>query len=590
MPSVPDEFLAEVNARTDISDLISNYVQLKPRGNRMVGLCPFHNEKTGSFTVFLDTNSYYCFGCGAGGGPVTFVRQIENLDFFESVKLLADRAGLQMPDSGYDDSFAKLKRRLYEINRETARFFHNYLMSEGGKPILNYFLSRGLSMATIKKFGLGASPNEWDALIRHLRSKGFREDEMLTANVVMRGQKGGFYDRFRNRAMFPIIDLRGNVIAFGGRALPGEDKKGAKYINTSDTPIFKKSQNLYALNIAKSNCQKRIILAEGYMDVIALHQAGVTNAVAALGTAFTDEHASLLSRYTSEIVLTLDSDAAGKQATERAIKILSKTGMPVRVLTIPDGKDPDEFIKKHGKNAANAFRDLLEGSMNSIEYKIIDAAAGLDTSTDSGRLEYLKRCATLLGELNDTIAIDLYAGRLSEKFKISKSAILSQVKQRAKQINRREGQKKLNEIIKPKINTHDVNPQRQKNLRAATAEEKIISILMYSPDLLPTVEEKITPKNFITEFNRRVYERLLEVIHGEQIFNVSLLSSDFTPAECGRVAEYQNSIVKATNAKQELRDCINVLLQENINQSTAEKDISIDEWAENIKRIANNKK
>ena len=590
MPSVPDEFLAEVNSRTDIGDLISSYVQLKPRGNRMVGLCPFHNEKTGSFTVFLDTNSYYCFGCGAGGGPVTFVRQIENLDFFEAVKLLADRAGLQMPNDSYDDSYAKLKRRLYEINRETARFYHNYLLSEGGKPILNYFLSRGLTPATIRKFGLGAAPNEWDGLIRHLRKKGFREDEMLAANVIMRGSRGGFYDRFRNRAMVPIIDLRGNVIAFGGRALPGEDKKGAKYINTSDTPIFKKSQNLYALNIAKSNCAKRIILAEGYMDVIALHQAGIENAVAALGTAFTEEHASLLSRYTSEIVLTLDSDAAGRQATERAIKILSATGIPVRVLNIPDGKDPDEFIKKHGKNAAAAFRDLLEASMNSIEYKIIEAADGIDINTDSGRLEYLKRCAVLLGELRDDIAVDLYAGRLSERFKISKDAILSQINQTALKSRRREGQKKLKEIIKPKFDTHDVNPERQKHLRAANAEEKIISILIYSPDLLSLAEQSISADSFITGFNRRVFARLCEVIHGGQSFDVSLLAADFTPAECGRVAEYQNRIVKSENAKAELRDCINVLLQENINQSTAEKDISDDEWARNIKRIADNKK
>lgn len=590
MPSVPDEFLAEINSRTDIGDLISHYVQLKTRGNRMVGLCPFHNEKTGSFTVFLDTNSYYCFGCGAGGGPVTFIRQIENLDFFEAVKLLADRAGLQMPNAGYDDSFAKLKRRIYEINRETARFFHEYLLSEGGKAVREYFLSRGLTPATIKKFGLGASPPEWDGLLRYLRKKGFRDDEMLQANVIMRGSKGGYYDRFRNRAMFPIIDLRGNVIAFGGRALPGEDKKGAKYINTSDTPVFKKSQNLYALNIAKSSCAKQIILAEGYMDVIALHQAGITNAVAALGTAFTDEHASLLARYTSEIVLTLDSDDAGRQATERALKILSKTGLPVRVLNIPDGKDPDEFIKKQGKNSQNAFRDLLKASMNSIEYKLIAVAQGLNIDTDSGRLEYLKRCATILSEFNDEIAIDLYAGRLSERFKISKDAILNQVRGRRKQFVRKQSQKQLNEIVKPKVSTKDVNPERMRNLRAAAAEEKIISILIYSPDLLKQTKAKITPQNFITSFNRRVYERLCEVVEGGQSFDVSLLAGDFTPAECGRVSEYQNRIIKSENAQAELHDCIKVLLEENLNQTNKSEKIDNDEWAKNLRRLAENKK
>ena len=292
---IPDEFLVELNERLDVSDIISSYVDLKPRGNRMVGLCPFHNEKTGSFTVFRDTNSYYCFGCGAGGGPVTFIRQIENLDFFEAVKLLADKAGLELPNTNYDDSYSRLKKRIYEINRETARFYNSYLYTSGGKEILDYFLSRKLTHNTIKHFGLGASPDSWDALLKHLKAKGYTENEMLNANVIMRNSKGGYYDRFRNRAMFPIIDLRGNVIAFGGRALPGQDNKGAKYINTSDTPVFKKSQNLYALNFAKNNCSKRILLAEGYMDVIALHQAGITNVVAALGTAFTEEHAVLLS-------------------------------------------------------------------------------------------------------------------------------------------------------------------------------------------------------------------------------------------------------------------------------------------------------
>lgn len=587
---ISDDFLSELNQRVDIAELVSGYVQLRSRGNRMVGLCPFHNEKTGSFTVFTDTNSYYCFGCGAGGGPITFLRQIENLDFYEAVKMLADRSGMQLPTGNYDDSFAKLKKRILEINRETARFFHNYLLSEKGKPILDYFLSRGLTMNTIRHFGLGASPDGWDTLLKHLRQKGFREDEMLQANVVMRGKNGGYYDRFRSRAMFPIIDLRGNVIAFGGRAMPGEDKKGAKYINTSDTPVFKKSQNLYALNFAKSSCQRRIILAEGYMDVIALHQAGITNTVAALGTAFTEEHATLLARYTSEIVLTLDADAAGQRATERALGILSKSGLPVRVIRIPDGKDPDEFVKKHGANAANAFRNLLEASVNSTEYKLLEAANGIDITSDGGKLEYLKKCADVLAHINDSIAVDLYAGKLAERFSVSKTAILAQIKSKAKRVRRDAGRKKLNDMLLPKIKSGDVNSESVKNPRAAKAEEEILSILIYNPDLLKNAEKKLKKEDFVTDFNARVFERLSEVVNGGHSFDASMLSGDFTPAECGRVASYQNRAVKGENAKRELEDCIDVLLYEKENTNADFSEISDEEWAKRIKNIAEKKK
>ncbi len=587
---IPDEFLADLNSRIDIGDLISGYVNLRQRGNRMVGLCPFHNEKTGSFTVFSDTNSYYCFGCGAGGGPITFIRQIENLDFAEAVKLLADKCGMQLPETGYDNSFSKLKKRILEINRETARFYHSNLLSPAGKPVLDYFLSRKLKPETIKHFGLGAAPEGWDTLLKHLRAKGYREDEMLQANVIMRGQRGGYYDRFRNRAMFPIIDLRGNVIAFGGRALPGDDKKGAKYINTSDTPVFKKSQNLYALNFAKNSCSKSIILAEGYMDVIALHQAGITNAVAALGTAFTDEHALLLSRYTSEITLCLDADAAGQKATERALGILSKSGLPTKVLRIPDGKDPDEFIKNSGKTATTAFQDLVSSAMNSTEYKLIEAAKGIDVSTDNGRLEYLKKCTAVLASLQDDIAIDLYAGQLSERFGISKTAILTEVKNKTKQLRRTQSSKKIKELIQPKISTADVNPERQRNLRAAKAEEEIISILIYNPDLVKTAEAEIGEDSFVTSFNNRVYKRVTEVIHNGLTFDVAMLGEDFTPKECGRVAEYQNRMVKGENAAKALMDCIKVLKEEKSNTLSDSGNLSLDEWASRIKKIAESKK
>ena len=590
MPGISDEFLAEINNQTDISDLISNYVTLTQRGGRFVGLCPFHNEKTPSFTVFPQTNSYYCFGCSAGGGAITFVRQIENLDFFEAVKLLADRAGLMMPTSNFDDSFAKFKKRILEINRETAKFFHKNLYTPEGKEILNYFLSRKLKPETIKHFGLGASPKGWDSLLKHLRKLGYKDEEMLQANVIMRGKNGGYYDRFRNRAMFPIIDLRGNVIAFGGRALPGEDNKGAKYINTSDSPVFKKSQNLYAMNFAKSHCSKQIIIAEGYMDVIALHQAGVENAVATLGTAVTDEHISLLSRYTSEVVVTLDADAAGQKATERALGILSKSGLASRVLTIPDGKDPDEFIKNSGNTATTAFNDLVDSAMNGIEYKLISAAKGIDISTDSGKLEYFKKCTEILASLNDAIAVDLYASKLAEKFKVSKESIISEVKFKQKKLTRQTAKKKIDAIIRPKVDNSDVNPERRTNIRAAKAEQDIISILIFNPDLIKLVESQIDKDSFITSFNKRVFERVCQVINNGYTFDVSMLAEDFSPKECGRVAEYQNRSIKGENAKQELLDCIKVLKEEKDGISNDPENLSDEEWPETIKKIAESKK
>lgn len=361
---IPEDIINEIKYRNDIETAISSYVNLKRRGKNLVGLCPFHSEKTPSFTVYPENGSFYCFGCGVGGDVVTFTGLIENLDYIESVKLLAERSGVTLPQDGYDDSMQKLKNKIYDINRDTARFFHSFLMSEEGKWALDYLLGRGLTLKTIKHFGLGAAPDSWDMLIKHLKEKGYKEADMLAAGVVGKSQKGTLYDRFRKRVMFPIINIRGNIIAFSGRAMPGEDKQGGKYVNTSDTPVYKKSSNLFGMNFAKNVCSERVILVEGNMDVISLHQAGFTNAVAPLGTAFTMEQANLLARYTKEIVLTLDADAAGQKAIKRASELLENTGLKTRVVVIPDGKDPDEFIKKNGPDR---FRALLEGAVSDIE-------------------------------------------------------------------------------------------------------------------------------------------------------------------------------------------------------------------------------
>ncbi len=354
--ALSEAFLQELKFKTDIEDIISTYVTLRKNGSTSKGLCPFHNEKTPSFTVYSDTQSFYCFGCGAGGDAVTFLKKIENLDYIDAVKLLAQRAGLQMPDdNSYDDSLSKKRRRVLEINRETAKFYYSYLISPQGKIGLDYFLNRGLSMNTIKRFGLGFAPNEWDSLLKHLKSKGYRPSEMVEAGVVKIGRNNNYYDTFKNRVMTPIIDVRGNVIAFGGRVL---DDSKPKYINTSDTLVYKKTNELFALNLAKDSGKDNLILCEGYMDVIAMHQAGFTNAVAGCGTALTNEQVRLISRYAREVILAYDADEAGQKALNKAVSLFKQTDVKVKIPALAGGKDPDEIIKKYGRDK---FKGMLDG-------------------------------------------------------------------------------------------------------------------------------------------------------------------------------------------------------------------------------------
>ena len=344
----------ELKYRNDIESVLSPYIALKRRGSNLVGLCPFHNEKTPSFTVYPENGSYYCFGCGEGGDIITFTMKMENLDYIDAVRRLAEKAGLKMPEDSRDDKELKLRNDIYEVNSEAGRFFHSVLMSDAGRKGLDYFLERGLTVKTIKHFGLGFAPDDWHALENHLKAKGFSDYIIQAADLTARSEKKDSkgrhmtYDRFRNRIMFPIINIHGKVIGFSGRAMPGNEKQGGKYINTSDTAVYKKSYNMFALNFAKKVCSKQAILVEGNMDVIALHQAGFENAVAALGTSFTEEQARLLARYTKEVVITLDADSAGEKATDRAINILDPVGVEVRILRLPDCKDPDEYIKKYG--------------------------------------------------------------------------------------------------------------------------------------------------------------------------------------------------------------------------------------------------
>ncbi len=586
--AIPEEIINEIKYRNDIETVMAPYVSLKRRGKNLVGLCPFHNEKTPSFTVYPENGSFYCFGCGVGGDVFSFVRQIENLDYIDAVKLLAERSGVTLPQDGYDDSMQRLKNTIYEINRETAKFYHTYLMSSEGKWALDYYTQRGLSLATIKHFGLGAAPDSWDSLINHLKGKGYSIADMLQANVISKSQRGSFYDRFRKRIMFPIINIRGKVIGFSGRAMPGEDKMGGKYINTSDTPIYKKSDNLFGMNFAKNHCDKQIILVEGNMDVISLHQAGFENAVAALGTSFTAEQAKLISRYTKEIILIMDSDAAGQKAARRASEILQSTGLEIRIVLLPDGKDPDEFIKKQG---AARFKALLEGAVSEIEYRLLSAIEGIDINNDDGKLQYLGRAAQIIAESNDIITRDLYIGRLSEKYGVSRTALTDKVNELRKHKQRRQEVRQFDEVLHPKFDRSDVNPDKRLYPAAAAAEETVIAILLQHPDFYETAIKSLKPDDMLTGINRRVYKSICDCISSGKSPDISHFGESFTAAEVGYITYLANSEKGNKNALIVLKDSIKLILDEGvIKKSVDTKDMSVGDWAENLKKIIDTKK
>ena len=552
-----------------------------------MGLCPFHSEKTPSFTVYPENGSFYCFGCGVGGDVFTFTGLIENLDYIESVKLLAERSGITLPQDGYDDSMQRLKKRIYDINRDTARFFHAFLMSPGGKWALDYLTGRGLTVKTIKHFGLGAAPDSWDALIHHLKEKGYTESDMLAANVIGKSNRGGIYDRFRKRVMFPIINIRGNIVAFSGRAMPGEDKQGGKYVNTADTPVYKKSENLFGINFAKSVCSERVILVEGNMDVISLHQAGFENTVAPLGTAFTTEQANLLSRYTKEIVLMLDADAAGQKAVRRASGLLENTGLSVRVVVVPDGKDPDEYIKKNGKER---FAALLEGAVSDMEYKLLTAAKDIDLNSEDGRLKYLAAAAEIIAATDDIMTRDIYIGRLSEKYGVSRTALTTRVNELRKRNSRQKQKKEISDIIRPKFTKDDINPERRKSVKGTAAEETLIAVLLKNPDFYKIALDKLPPEKMLTSLNRRIYETILSVSERGGTLDISAFAEKLLPAEIGYLVSLQNSEKAGKNPEIVLKDCIGVILEEDMLLESSEKsENSVEEWAAGLQNLIDKK-
>ena len=573
-----DSFLEELRSRVDIESVISPYVNLRRRGKNLVGLCPFHNEKTPSFTVYPESDSFYCFGCGVGGEVITFVRRIENLDYFEAVRMLADRAGMALPEDGFDDSMAKQRAAVLEANRAAAKFFHAELMSERGREALDYFLGRGLTIETIRHFGLGYAPDDWRALKNHLNQKGFDDTLLENANLLRRSEKNGkvnYYDNFRNRIMFPIIDPRGNVIAFGGRVM---DDSKPKYINTSDTLVYKKSNGVFALNFAKNGNDGKLIVAEGYMDVIALHQAGFTNAVACLGTALTKEQANLLSRYAKEVLISYDSDEAGQKATARAINIFSSTGLEVRVLRLSGGKDPDEIIRKYG---AQRFRDIIEGAANDTEYRILRVREGIDISSDDGKLKFLSLAADILAELSSPIEVDIYASRLARELDVDKTALTAQVKYRRENfVRRRKAEREREQQRMLMSGVSSKNPERSANLRAAKAEETIIASLMRNPDFYQKLKDEISPDDFVTALNRRIFTVVTDRVSQGGSAEPFFLSSSFTPDEMDEVTRLFRQSSQMRNTVEECMDCIKILkMEKNRPEDIKASELSDDDFA-----------
>lgn len=585
----PDSFLQELKLRSDITEIASSYVNLKRHGRNMVGLCPFHGEKTPSFNIYTESGSFYCFGCGAGGDVITFIMKIENLDYVEAVKLLAQRAGMEMPENTYDDSLSKLRMRIYEANREAARFFHATLLSQRGQSGLNYLRGRALSDRTIRHFGLGFADDDWNSLCNHLKNKGFSEYEIYSANLAFKRKNGnGIYDRFVNRVMFPIIDLRGNVIAFGGRIMTDEKPK---YLNTSDTPVFKKSENLFSLNNAKSSGTRTLILCEGYMDVIALNQAGFTNAVATLGTALTNEQAVLMKRYADEVIICYDADGAGQKATARAIDILRNAGLPIKILTVPSGKDPDEFIRSKGDNGPAAFKLLIEKCGNDIEYRLMKLKENYNLNTTDGKVAFLNEAVKIVATIESPIERDVFASKLCAELEIDKNAFLEQIS-KVKRRDRRENIKKETRQIQAELNgqSDKINREHYKKPRSSSAEEALLVYLINNPDYANSISERVTPDKFSNSLIKRYYEYVLSKIKSgyEPLTSVSL---DFNSDEVSYLYKLISTTIPAASTREAVEEYINVINEES-NKLTSDKlaDMSADDINDYIMKLKQNKK
>jgi len=553
----PPSFLDELTARNPIEDVVGQYVSLKRSGSNLFGLCPFHGEKTASFSVAPDKGIYYCFGCHKGGSVINFQMEIEGLSYPDAVRALAKRAGLEVPEDEQYQSRYRQQERLWALHKEAARFFHSQLYAPVGVEALNYALGRGMNKYILTTFGVGFAPDTWDSLIKAMRAKGYTDQELKDSGLVTVSQKNGnIFDRFRGRLMFPIIDVRGNVIGFGGRIIKN-DKDSAKYLNSPETLIFNKRKNLFGLNLAKKTKMPYFILVEGNIDVVALHQYGFDNAVASLGTSLTDDQAVLLSRYTEQVVLIYDGDTAGQRATQRAIPILEKAGIDVKVMQLRDAKDPDEYLKKFG---ADRFKNLLEDSSNRVEYQLRAITKKYDLREDDSRVKFIAEAAEFVSTLPSAVQREVYGTRAAEAAGISYDAMKIEVNKAWKRRQHREKKKQEQIDLSPARNLQPHSRNfRYDNIKSAMAEETVIAMALKDPALLDHTG-MLSQGHFSSEVLGRVFAQLMHRHTQGHEISIAILT-DFTSEEMAHVAGISQRQQGPVN-EQAFHDCIRTILDE----------------------------
>lgn len=554
--AIDSSFISELKLRCPIEEVIGSYVTLKRAGSRYVACCPFHNEKTPSFTVFTDTSSYYCFGCGAGGDIITFIMNRENLDYVEAVRLLAERAGLSVPESGTAAESKKQNReRMLKMHKLAARHYYKNLIT-GDNACMRYLTKRGLSMSSVKRYGLGFAKDSFDDLKNLLLKSGYSLQEMESAGLLAKSRKNGsYYDKFRNRLMFPVIDLRGNVVAFSGRTL---DPDGIpKYMNSPDTEIYRKGDILFGLNFAKEKNDGMLILCEGNIDVVMLAQAGFRNAVAPLGTAFTTDQARKISQYAKTAVIAFDSDNAGQKATNKAIAYLRTLGVSVRVLQMQGAKDPDEYIKTYGKER---FSMLINRSKTPTEYQLDKLKETHDLTDTAQKTEYSDKGSDIIARLPSKIEREIYAGILAKELNVSVETVMADIERRRRNFEKAEQRRTVSDEQRAIAGGTDrVNVHRRENLLAARAEETLIVILYRNPDLLRDITDKITPKDFITEFNRQVFTFITDSLKNDSSVQSLSFDEKFDSAQTSKIMFLLNTAVLSDDIRSQANDCIRTI-------------------------------
>lgn len=564
---IPEEFLDELTSRLDILDVVGRYVQMKKRGGNYFGLCPFHHEKTPSFSVNQDKQIYHCFGCGAGGGVINFIMRVEQLEFVDAVTMLAQMAGIAMPENEQDSARRKRREALWELNTEAARYFRDMLHSPAGSPARDYFEQRKLSSSTIAKFGLGFAPDGWQGLIDAMSRKGFDRTMLAELGLAVAGKNGHYYDRFRNRVMFPIIDVRGKVIGFGGRVM---DKSEPKYLNSPESPLFSKGSNLFALNFAKKDTNRTLILAEGYMDVISLHQAGFPIAVASLGTALTPDQAKLMKKYADKVYICYDADGPGQNAANRAIDILKSVDMEIRILRIPGAKDPDEFIKDNG---ADAFRALLDQTEGDIVYRLANLRAKTNIATSEGKVKYLKQAASLLASIEEPIEREVYVRRVAQEMDISAASMFSQVDACLRQAKRKYSRELDRTVQAPKNLIQPASREiRYENIVSARAEEGVVAILFSETAFVKTARSLgLTGNRFSVPFLGRVFECICRREEEGNPVTFAAVAAELSADESSQLARIlSNSLT--TEPEHSLRDYISTINTENKKNSQSDNE------------------